>query len=33
MKRMIFLGTMRTVNVNVMLSPRDAYQGGTLQVF
>lgn len=25
-------GTLRTVNVNVMLSARDAYQGGTLQV-
>ena len=25
-------GTLRTVNVNVMLSPRDAYEGGTLQV-
>ena len=24
---------MRTINVNVMLSARDAYQGGTLQVF
>ena len=25
-------GTMRTVNINVMLSARDAYEGGTLQV-